>query len=123
MRKKACHTIQAIEGKLSVLIDKSTTLGSMSTLIVYLKCETDKTSDPHFMFLDLIELPNQQADTIVHHLLKCLAGYGFDDSYLKKHLIAFASDGASVMLGRKSGVAKQLLVRYPNILTWHCLNH
>ena len=27
------------------------------------------------------------------------------------------------MLGRKLGVAKQLCDLYPNIITWHCLNH
>ena len=27
------------------------------------------------------------------------------------------------MLGRKSGVAKQLCDLYPKIITWHCLNH
>ncbi|KAK0147671.1 E3 SUMO-protein ligase KIAA1586 [Merluccius polli] len=123
MRKKACQRIQTIKGKVSVLIDESTSLGSITTLIVYLKCETDKNFDPHFVFLELIELPNQWADTIVQHLLKCLSSHGFDDAYLRKHLVAFASDGASVMLGRKSGVAKQLSERYPNILTWHCLNH
>ena len=123
MRKKVCQRIQTIKGKVSVLIDESTSLGSITTLIVYLKCETDKNFDPHFVFLELIELPNQRADTIVQHLLKCLSSHGFDYAYLRKHLVAFASDGASVMLGRKSGVAKQLSERYPNILTWHCLNH
>lgn len=123
MRKKICQRIQAIEGKISVLIDESTSLGCKTTLIVYLKCETDKSCEPHFMFLDLIELPNQRADTIMQHLLKCLRAHGFDDTYLKNHLVSFASDGASVMLGRKSGVAKQLSGQYPNIVTWHCLNH
>uniref|UniRef100_A0A3Q2XWZ4 DUF4371 domain-containing protein n=1 Tax=Hippocampus comes TaxID=109280 RepID=A0A3Q2XWZ4_HIPCM len=112
-----------IEGNISVLIDETTSLGCKTALIVYLKCETDKTYDPHFMFLDLIELPNQTADTILQCLLKCLDAHGFDDTYLKKHLVAFASDGASIMLARKSGVAKRMTERYPNILIWHCLNH
>ena len=77
----------------------------------------------HFMFLDLVELENQKADTIVSTLLNCLAMYGFDDTYLTEHLIAFASDGTSVMTGNKSGVALQLANKYPNIVTWHCLNH
>lgn len=75
------------------------------------------------MFFDLIELPDQRAETITQHLLNCLGAHGFHDAYLKKHFVAFASDGASVMLGCKSGVAKQLCDLYPNIITWHCLNH
>ena len=39
------------------------------------------------------------------------------------NLICFASDGASVMLGKKSGVASLLAEKYPNIIRWHCLNH
>ena len=27
------------------------------------------------------------------------------------------------MLGKKSGVAKKLMKKYPNIIVWHCLNH
>ena len=78
---------------------------------------------PQFIFLDLVEVDDQTANTIVKTLLTCLGGYGFDDTYLSDHLIAFVSDGASVMTGNKSGVAVQLAMKYPNIVTWHCLNH
>ncbi|XP_076829399.1 E3 SUMO-protein ligase KIAA1586-like [Brachyhypopomus gauderio] len=91
--------------------------------IVYLKCQVLQNGEPHYMFLDLIELADQSAATIFESLLKCLAFYGFDSNYLKNNLIAFASDGASVMLGRNSGVAALLLEKYPKIIIWHCLNH
>ena len=123
MRKRFCKQIKDIEGKISILIDESTTLADKTTLIVYLKAENNKSLDPEFLFFDLIELPNQRAETIMDHLLKCLSDNGFDDGYLKKHLVAFASDGASVMLGRKAGIATKMSEKYPNILTWHCLNH
>ncbi|KAF2890112.1 hypothetical protein ILUMI_16062, partial [Ignelater luminosus] len=42
---------------------------------------------------------------------------------MKANLIAFCSDGASTMLGRKSGVAAKLLESFPKIIVWHCLNH
>ena len=61
------------------------------------------------MFLDLIELENQSAKAIFEALVKRLDSYGFIDDYLKKHLTGFASDGPSVMLGRKSGVVSQIL--------------
>jgi len=75
------------------------------------------------MFLDLIELEDQSAMTIFNSLVDCLAFYGFDDDYLKNHLIGFASDGASVMLGRKSAVAARIVEKYPTVIVWHCLNH
>lgn len=37
--------------------------------------------------------------------------------------MAFASDGASVMVGKKSGVATLIKTICPNIILWHCLNH
>jgi hypothetical protein len=123
MRQNVCAEIKKIEGKISIAIDESTTLSNLATLIIYLKCETSKDCDPHFMFLDLIELPDQTALTITSVLLQCLKKFGFDDNYLKCNLVAFASDGASVMLGNKSGVASNLLKMYPHLIVWHCLSH
>ena len=42
---------------------------------------------------------------------------------MHSHFIAFASDGASVMTGKKSGVAAQLMQKFPNLIAWQCLNH
>jgi hypothetical protein len=123
MRQSACSHIQIAGGKISVLIDESTTLSNKSAFIVYLKCQSEVNGEPHFMFLDLIELEDQSASTICQSLLRCLSSHGFDDMYLKNNLICFASDGASVMLGKKSGVGSLLAEKYPNIIRWHCLNH
>jgi len=76
--------------------------------------------EPHFMFLDL---QDQSVVTIFKSLVDCLAFYGFDDDYLKNHLIGFASDSASVMLGTKSGVAAMIVEKYLTVIVRHCLNH
>ena len=55
--------------------------------------------------------------------MNCLNANGFTDEYLSECFIGFASDGASVMLGKKSGVATRLKARFPQLMTWHCLNH
>ena len=73
MRRNICQQIKSNDGKISVLIDEATALGNTTTLIIYLLCESDKTCEPHFMFLDLVELKDQQAETICASLLKCLA--------------------------------------------------
>ena len=123
MKQRICTEILEGNGKISVLIDESTTLSKKSTLIVYLKCQSVKFEEPHFIFLDLIELQMGTAAAITEALLSCLSKYGFNDVYLKQNLISFTSDGASVMLGKKSGVAQRLIAKYPDIIVWHCLNH
>jgi hypothetical protein len=59
---KKC-VIQDADGKISILIDEGTTLSKLSTLIIYLKCEIAKD-----LFLDLIQLPDQTAETITDEL-------------------------------------------------------
>ena len=123
LRRKLFSQVQKIQGKISIIIDESTTISNKSTLIIYLKCETSKIIDPHFIFADLIELEKQDAETIYAALMKSLGKYGFDDCYFNQNLIAFASDGASVMLGKNSGVGTRIAKKYPNTILWHCLNH
>lgn len=65
MRKKICSHIKEIKGNISIATDEFTTLRNKPTLIVYLKCESSKSSDSHFIFLDLVELPDQNAETVV----------------------------------------------------------
>ena len=83
MRRKACATVIKNRWKIYILIDESTTYSRLlkSTVIVYLKCETDKLSDLHFLFLDLLEIPDQTANTITNVLLECLTKYGFDEDF------------------------------------------
>lgn len=56
-------------------------------------------------------------------ILQVLEQYGIDFNLLKRNLILFVSDGASNMLGRKSGVSTLLKKDFPNIISWHCCNH
>ncbi|KAJ8879985.1 hypothetical protein PR048_020606 [Dryococelus australis] len=64
----------------------SASLSSKSVLIVYPSCEISKEQPPTYLFLDLVELSDE-------------------NEYLKQHLVGFTSDGASVMFGKHSGVA------------------
>ena len=49
--------------------------------------------------------------------------HSFDDSYLKQHRVAFASDGASAVLGNRSGVAHKVLEHDPDIIILHYQSH
>ena len=46
-----------------------------------------------------------------------------DNAWLQDHLICFASDGASNMTGKNSGVARRLQDLFPNSILGHCANH
>ena len=99
-------------------------MSDISTLIVYLKAQLETSGEPQFLFLDLVELTNgESADEIHKALVACLKRHGFDMDYLQEHFIAFTSDGASVLTGKKSGVMELLVKDFPNLITWHCLNH
>ncbi|XP_055384099.1 E3 SUMO-protein ligase KIAA1586-like [Condylostylus longicornis] len=75
------------------------------------------------IFVDITELDAQDAKTIFESLLRVLLAVGFDMNYLKLNLIGFCSDGASVMLGSKSGVSARIKEIFPNVIIWHCLSH
>lgn len=48
---------------------------------------------------------------------------GFSDEWFQKNWVSYVSDGASVMLGKNSGVATRLTARYPNLFTCHRMKH
>ncbi|XP_069494929.1 E3 SUMO-protein ligase KIAA1586-like [Ambystoma mexicanum] len=123
MRAKLVHHILQNESKISVLIDESTTFSKLTTLIICIRACIEKEDPPLTFFLDLVELPGTSAEIIFDKLLACLQSYGLTDDYLRMHLIQLVTDGASNMIGRKSGVGTLLKIKYPQLTIWHCANH
>lgn len=121
MKFKICNNIVSNSSKFSVLVDESTTVSGKSCLIIHLSYVLQNI--PTVMFLDIVELPKTDAATITTYLINALAAFGFDSQFLTENLICFACDGASVMLGMKSGVATQLATLVPDVIIWHCCNH
>uniref|UniRef100_A0A3P8SJE1 Uncharacterized protein n=1 Tax=Amphiprion percula TaxID=161767 RepID=A0A3P8SJE1_AMPPE len=111
------------KSKITILADESTTVGNKSTLIVFLKASVDGAMEPIAFPLELVELDSLNAAHIKEKLLTCLQKNGLSSQLLQEQLIGFCSDGASVMLGVKSGVGKLLKDDFPSIVLWHCLNH
>jgi len=122
MKHKIIKNIIDTNAKCFILIDESTTLSALCSMVVYLKLSISN-NEPLFIFLDLVELKNQTAENIVSQLINCLHTSGLDENYLQQHWVSFVSDGASVLLGKKNGVAKKLKDKYPRIFSWHCMNH
>ena len=103
------------------MIDESTSVANVSCLVIHMRAFVKNT--PTNIFLDLIELAKADADTIVDRILEALRKNGFSHEFCESNFICFASDGASVMTGRKSGVGQKLLLKYPDLILWHCANH
>ena len=70
-----------------------------------------------------MELESQGAEQIYNTRLDSLSSAGFSNEHLKQNLIGLCLDGASVMLGKNSGVGTRLQENFPKIVIWHCLNH
>jgi len=122
MREVIVKNIIDSGSKIYILIDQSTTVSSKSCMAVFIKSSISQ-EDLIFIFLDLVELDKQIAENIVNQLLNSLSAFGFHDSYLQQNWVTFVSDEASVLLGKKNGVAKRLKEKYPLIFSWQCMNH
>ena len=68
-------------------------------------------------------MEGQGAEAIHRCLLESLNSVGLNMDYFRNNIVAFCSDGASIMLGRSSGEGVRLRNDFPNIIIWHCLNH
>ena len=66
--------------------------------------------------LGLVELPSLMSDDNIMCTLELLAKHGFTDSYLASNLVGACSDGASVMLGKHSGVLTKCQQKYLKII-------
>lgn len=70
------------------------------------------SEEPLTFFLDLVELSATNADGIYQALMNNLSHHGFFEAIMKERFVCFASDGASVMLGSKSGVATKIVEKF-----------
>ena len=61
-----------------------------------------------------------KAHTIVSSVIKCLTDLGLDTS----KIVSLATDGASTMMGHKTGVGVQIKSKYaPFMVQTHCIAH
>ena len=102
----------------AILIDESTDISVSKRLSICVRYVTDGSAETSF--LGNCELVAGDAHTITKTLHKFLEGCGIDMS----KCTSLATDGASVMMGRKSGVGVQLVSKYSPFLTQtHCVAH
>ena len=123
MRSSLTEEIVKSGVKFSILIDESTSISRKTVLIIHIRTCLSQSACPITIFFDIVELKSTRAGDIFHALLTRLIKIGFTEEVLQNSLICCATDGASVMLGKKSGVATLLLEKFPNVVIWHCSNH
>lgn len=121
MKMKIFKNIIEENAKICIIIDEASTVSKKSTLVVYLQCTVQLAPTPVMLFVALKELVSSAAACIFSTI--SLNDRGFTNENLKANLVAFCSDGANTILGRKSEVATKLLENFPKIITWNCLNY
>ncbi|EZA46496.1 hypothetical protein X777_00099 [Ooceraea biroi] len=122
MRRRLVECLITADAKFSVLSDMSTTLSNKSVLILYLLSFFD-TNEPIYTFFDLIELNYQNAECIAKVIWNCFEKHSLPEKFVIKNMIALATDGASVMIGKKAGVVTKIREKIPGLFTWHCMSH
>jgi hypothetical protein len=111
---------RSVWDKIALILDESTTISVKSVLILHLR---SYICGKVTFFLDLIQLRNSDALSMITYLKSCLKSHGFTAGYLAQHLVSICSDGANVMVGSKSGLLPESSRQYPRIIRWHCLCH
>lgn len=102
----------------SIMIDESTDITMKKHLSVCVRYVKDGESVTKF--LGNVALEDGKAHTIVRCLIEFLESLKLDTS----RLVSLATDGASVMMGSKTGVGVQIKAKYaPFAVQTHCIAH
>ena len=108
---------------MSILSDGSIDSGIVEQEAVYIRY-VNKKGRSVCHFVDIVALEYAYADGILHAIDQSLLGIGITKTTLEQKLVGCNFDGASVMLGSKTGVATQLNERVnQNIVIIHCVAH
>ena len=100
MKLRITGKIISDKSMVGIIIDDSTTINNKSAFNIYIRARTptdenedcNKTyegsddNDIYTLFLKLMELADQRADTICNVLLECLRRNGLDENYLRNYL-------------------------------------
>lgn len=92
---------------LSLLSEGSTDTGIIEKETVFVRY-VDKQGQPQTKFVYIVPLESATADGVCNAVTNSLETIDIDQETLKKKLVGCNFDGASVMMGKKSGVAVQI---------------
>ena len=101
----------------SLLIDESTDVSIHKQLVLYVVFPTP--SGPSCQYLRIIQLVGGTAVTIHQAIVTEFNNLGINI----KQMLGLATDGASVMVGRRNGVSTRLKENVPHLISIHCVAH
>jgi hypothetical protein len=102
----------------ALMVDETTDVAVKKQLMIYAKfVKHDGAACSRY--IGVRELPNGKAETIFDEIMAFLTRNDLD----VKKLIALGTDGASVMTGQKTGVAKRLEALNAFLIAVHCIAH
>ena len=99
----------------SLLIDETADIKEMVIYVRFINSNVQIQT----IFLRIVELTNGFAKMIEEALMTYLDKYSIPLS----RLVGFGSDGASVMIGKHSGVAARIKAKQPILTSIHCMDH
>ena len=102
----------------SIEADEATDASNESTIIVNIRY-INSNGSAMSRFLGVRSLEQTNADTIFSGIQDILVSKQLD----VKNMIGMATDGASVMVGHRTGVTTQFKRLNPKLLTSHCMAH
>ena len=117
IRRKIVTQIQESEFVV-LMIDETTDVAVMKQLVLYGRFIHDGAVQT--LFLQIVQIPDGTAVTIVDTVKKFCDEWNLD---IKRKLCGLGSDGASVMLGMRGGVATLLKKEVPFMIANHCIAH
>lgn len=103
----------------AILADETTDIAVLGQLILYVKYISGKGTI-ECLFLGTFELSNCKAQTITDKI--CSVCNDLDLS-LNERMCGFGSDGESIMIGSRNGVAAKLKEIVPWLVGNHCIAH
>lgn len=112
MAQRRCHS-----NYFGILIDESTDIAVHKSMVLYLRY----VHNGHVMteFVGNIRVNDGKAETLVKAIEDKLIQLQIDFN----KVVGLASDGASVMIGHKTGVGARLAVKCPGLVQVHCVAH
>ena len=101
-----------------LMIDETTDVAVMKQLVINARYIEDGAVQTRF--LSMMHIRDGTASTIFEAVTKLCDDWNLD---IKEKMCCLGSDGASVMLGKKGGVAALLKARVPFMIANHCVAH
>ncbi|CAM1313436.1 Uncharacterised protein r2_g2398 [Pycnogonum litorale] len=106
----------------SIITDGTTDASVSEAEIMYVRyCCKGKIATRFLALRNVAKANSENLTTIIEDTVKEIGG--ITDANLYAKLVGFGADGASVNMGRQSGIAARLKTKQPLITSVHCMAH